>query len=248
MNKLLASLFAFGLVLSVSKPACAQDFGGGGISIGPGGPVASFSGGQVGTGVGSFTAGPNGFSGGFSGNGFGVSGGSFNGGGYGNVNVGSGGTFAGGSFNTGNTGGSNFGFDVGGNNATSTPNMMSDVNGVGPQGQTAMGSQTGVDPTSGVANSQGATGQQVGNTSNQTLGNWYGKSQKTHKNNTQLQEVSRYNLLSNFSVNPAPVPSGSFSYGFTGGGYSTMGTQYLMNGWYLPPTSTSSNDLNIVSP
>lgn len=49
--------------------------------------------------------------------------------------------------------------------------------------------------------------------------------------------------VANGSVNLAPVSSGAFNFGFTGGGAPSSAKSIM-----LPPTSTSSCDFNIVDP
>jgi len=49
-----------------------------------------------------------------------------------------------------------------------------------------------------------------------------------------------------YSTNSAALPSGMFSYGFTGTAFSGPGST-ATGGAYLPTTSTASNDLNIVN-
>jgi len=71
----------------------------------------------------------------------------------------------------------------------------------------------------------------------------------TRKNNTSIFERSRHNLLSNGSFDQSSVPSGSWNYGFSkNAGITNMGASLLQRGWILRPTSTSSVDINTVSP
>ena len=87
-----------------------------------------------------------------------------------------------------------------------------------------------------------------GRTSNPTLNMGGNTSNPTSKNNWPLQEIARYNLLAPNSVNMAPYPSGRFTYGFPNAPATVfMGVDHGNVGGVLPPTSTSSVDINIVS-
>lgn len=132
---------------------------------------------------------------------------------------------------------------------------------LGPQGQRTQGYGFGVGsgffgPSgTGARNSQGATGAQS-RESITTQGNHYGNNQKTNRlqgwqrNGGVYQEtnlLSNDRSASNIFAQQA-VPSGEHDYGFRTGAGAWGGTasQFLRSGWYLPPTSTSSLDIDIV--
>ncbi len=116
------------------------------------------------------------------------------------------------------------------------------------------GGSFGFDQGSPATQSAGNPGD-TGRTTDFSRGNYYGNTMttsaqyQTTKGEDVVKEYNDINLLSNYSFDNSAVPSGSYSFGFTGSGeLSDKGAQYGGNGWYLPKTSTGSVDLNIVSP
>jgi len=227
----LSVLFAVGFFASVAAPASAQ-LEGGNIRMGANGPVGSFN-----TGLGNFNVGSNGATGSFTT-------GALNG----RFNIGSGG----GNVNT-NLG--NFGFDMpGGQSGIVSSPTQGGVNygangGIGPQGQAPGGYSTGIGSFGSAASSQAVMGDRS-NESLTTNTKFQGDSGRTQRNNNTIYERQETNLLSTFSFDPSAVPSGSFDYGFRTGAGAWAGTAAgaIRRGWYLPPTSTGSLDINTVSP
>ncbi|SRR5579883_3259717 len=257
----LALVVALGSCLIFSQAARAQggpgsgpQFTAGNIQMGANGPVGVLSGTTVGGVNSGVTFGANGASGSFS-----------NGLINGSSNITNGGQFSGnlsgpggGAAFTNSSNPGNFGFNM--NGALSPNNGIN--NGVNPQFQNQGGQQQGYTGPGSYGNaysSQGATGD-FGRTSNQTANLQcqqdpypysyaYNPKLTTQKQNAPLRETARNNLLSTFSVDPSPYPSGSFTYGFpTWGGWIGTGIGVFTKGWYMPPTSTSSVDINTVSP
>lgn len=144
---------------------------------------------------------------------------------------------------------------------------------IGPQGQ-GSGMPTYGSGGGGVGTSQGDHGD-YGRQSQTTVGNYYGDNQPTFYNQTRqpngapsLLTEQHQSLLSTTSGGPggivgaiggalgvpipnvSSIPSGRWDYGFNGQGmmYFNMGRQAIKRGWYLPTVSTSSLDINTVSP
>lgn len=227
----LSVLFALGILFSTANTASAQ-LEGGNIRMGPNGPQGSFN-----TGIGNLNVGGNGANGSFT---TGALNGRFNvgpGGGNVNTNLGS------------------FGFNMpGGSSGIVTSPTQGGVNygaggGVGPQGQVPGGYNSGIGSFGSAYSSQAVMGDRV-HDSDTTNTKFQGNSRQTRRQNNAIFERTRNNLLSTFSVDPTSYPSGSFDYGFPTGAGAWSGTArgVFTRGWALPPTSTSSVDINIVSP
>lgn len=139
--------------------------------------------------------------------------------------------------------------NLGGDTGSHSTSVMNDGNSSGG----SQGSSFGFDEGPATA-SQGKPGD-TQRSSDFSRGNYYGNTMttsaqyQTTKGDDVVKEYNDINLLSNYSFDNSAVPSGSYSFGFTGSGeLSNMGAQYGGKGWYLPKTSTGSVDLNIVSP
>ncbi len=216
------------LALTASAQNANFNLGGGdygGINFGPNGPT-----GFLGSGGDTFRMGPNGFSG--------------------NVRTDNG-NFR---FNT-----NNGNFNFGGNGINFGGNFG---------GQPGFGSTDGFggsmrapgDGGSAYA-SQGDTGNQTNNNQrtgqgpNGMGGRFRSPEAFTDKQNYPIMEETSVNLLSEFSVDQAPLPSGSFSYGFNTSAPASvpyMGVRSSRSfpsfGGNLPRVSTGSVDINTVSP
>lgn len=237
-------LLSAGLLVLTAQSASAQGFLGD-IQMGHNGPVGVINGSTISSrgvninpsasGLGNIRVGANGASGSFTT-------GLING----RVNVGNGGIQA-------NTNLGSFGFDMGGGGGPlgggAQQGSIGGSGGFGPMGQAAGGFGSAGGFSGGTAySSQGDTGD-YGRESMTTSTKFQGNSGYTRKNNNAIYERTRNNLLSTFSVDPSPVPSASFNYGFpTGGSLVGGGLNLMRRGWYTPPTSTSSFDGNTVSP
>ena len=154
-------------------------------------------------------------------------------------------------FNTGPVGASLLG---GNQNIAPTQNSGFQFNPTSNNSNSAFGGPLGAGGQgfgggSAASQSQGATGLQS-RESARTWGNQYGGVDNTNAQRQWGNTTQETNLLSTGSVNPMPYPSASHDYGFSSGlrgwGGTIMGG--LRRGWYLPPTSTSAVDLNIVDP
>lgn len=111
-----------------------------------------------------------------------------------------------------------------------------DVGAVNSAGLSSAGNSQGGEDGSGLGSS-GATGEQSHNTSIQQ------KRLNNSNSDTRLSLAQTYfGDIASRSVNPMPVSSGVFSFGFTGGAPSSARSMLL------PPTSTSSCDFDIVDP
>lgn len=120
----------------------------------------------------------------------------------------------------------------------------------GPQGQGGVGYGFGEGSGGSAMSSQGATGVQS-RESITTQGKWYGDAGETAPQQGWMRgnTTQETNILSQpVSALANPVPSNSFNFGFQGGVRGWGGTVYngIRRGWILPPTSTTSVDLNIV--
>lgn len=71
----------------------------------------------------------------------------------------------------------------------------------------------------------------------------YSQQDQSDYSRPRLQQSCNGNLAG-ASVNNLPVPSGSYSFGFTGGIFSTVKSIFSKGG-YLPPTSTGSVELTV---
>ncbi len=218
------------LALTASAQSANFNLGGGdygGVNFGPNGPT-----GFLGSNGDSFRFNPNGFSGNIrtdNGNfGFNTNNGNFNFNGNG-VNFG------------GNFGGPGFG-------------QFGQTDGFG-------GSLRAPGDGGSAYASQGDTGNQTNNNRrtgqgpNGMGGRFRSPEAFTDKNNYSLLEETSVNLLSEFSVDQSPLPSGSFSYGFntsTPPSVPYMGVRNSRSfpsfGGNLPRVSTGSVDINTVSP
>lgn len=145
----------------------------------------------------------------------------------------------------------NFNFDMGGAGGgpfSGSPDQGITSGAIGPGGQRVQGYGNGIGSYGNAYSSQAVMGDRS-HQSGRTNTNYQGNTGRTRQNNNTLYETTRYNLLSNGSFDLSGVPSGSYKYGFkNGSGLANGGMQLLRRGWILPPTSTSSVDLNTVSP